>query len=63
MPVRLTSSNAAVSPAVEPDRALIRTSLMATHTVDQLRFALDVMHAVGVELGVLAHAGPVGERV
>lgn len=56
-------TNAAVSPAVEPDRALIRTSLMATHTVDQLRFALDVMHAVGVELGVLAHAGPVGERV
>ncbi|HEX5417471.1 MAG TPA: aminotransferase class I/II-fold pyridoxal phosphate-dependent enzyme [Chloroflexota bacterium] len=55
-------TNAAVSPAVEPDRALIRTSLMATHTVEQLQFALDVMQTVGIELGVLAHAEPVGER-
>lgn len=56
-------TNAAVSPAVEPDRALIRTSLMATHTTEQLQHALDVMQAVGLELGVLARAEPVGERV
>jgi len=56
-------TNAAVSPAVEPDRALIRTSLMATHTVEQLQRALDVMAMVGQELGVLSRGEPVGERV
>jgi 8-amino-7-oxononanoate synthase len=47
-------SNAAVSPAVEPDRALIRLSLMATHTDEQLDFALDVMGRTGHEQGILA---------
>jgi 8-amino-7-oxononanoate synthase len=47
-------SNAAVSPAVEPDRALIRLSLMATHTTEQLDFALDVMERTGREQGILA---------
>lgn len=47
-------TNAAVSPAVEPDRALIRTSLMATHTTQHLSTALDVMGQVGKHLGVLA---------
>ena len=46
-------TNAAVSPAVEPDRALIRTSLMATHTSRQLDFALDVMGATGKRQGIL----------
>src|SRR5579883_904866 len=46
-------TNAAVSPAVEPDRALIRTSLMATHTVDQLTYALEVMEATGKRQGLL----------
>ncbi|HVB97362.1 MAG TPA: aminotransferase class I/II-fold pyridoxal phosphate-dependent enzyme [Chloroflexota bacterium] len=46
-------TNAAVSPAVEPDRALIRTSLMATHTKAHLDYALDVMGATGKSQGIL----------
>ena len=46
-------TNAAVSPAVEPDRALIRLSLMATHTKDHLHRALDVMETTGREQGLL----------
>ncbi|MGH2457267.1 MAG: aminotransferase class I/II-fold pyridoxal phosphate-dependent enzyme [Chloroflexota bacterium] len=46
-------TNAAVSPAVEPDRALIRTSLMATHTASQLDFALEVMGETGKRQGIL----------
>ncbi len=47
-------SNAAVSPAVEPDRALIRLSLMATHTTNHLEFALDVMGQTGRLQGILS---------
>lgn len=46
-------TNAAVSPAVEPDRALIRLSLMATHTPEHLRCALAVMEEVGKQQGLL----------
>lgn len=46
-------TNAAVSPAVEPDRALIRTSLMATHSTAQLAYALDVMETTGKRQGLL----------
>src|SRR5258708_24698427 len=46
-------SNAAVSPAVEPDRALIPLSLMATHTTEQLEFSLDVMAKTGRQQGIL----------
>jgi len=46
-------TNAAVSPAVEPDRALIRTSLMASHTKEHLDYALDVMGATGKSQGIL----------
>jgi len=46
-------TNAAVSPAVEPDRALIRTSLMATHTPVHLTRALEVMEATGKRQGLL----------
>ncbi len=46
-------TNAAVSPAGEPDRALIRTSLMATHTKAHLDYALDVMGATGKSQGIL----------
>lgn len=45
--------NAAVSPAVEPGRELLRTSCMATHTITQLDQALDVMGTVGRQLGIL----------
>lgn len=47
-------TNAAVSPAVEPDRALIRLSLMATHTIDHLTYALDVMERTGKSQGILS---------
>lgn len=46
-------TNAAVSPAVEPDKALIRTSLMATHTSAQLSRALEVMGETGRRQGLL----------
>jgi len=46
-------TNAAVSPAVEPDRALIRLSLMATHTHEQLGRALGIMERTGKHQGIL----------
>ncbi len=48
--------NCVLSPATPPGRALIRTSLMATHTREQLARALEVMGRVGREVGVLAPA-------
>ncbi|GAB4314281.1 MAG: pyridoxal phosphate-dependent aminotransferase family protein [Candidatus Sumerlaeia bacterium] len=45
--------NPCVSPAVPPGRALIRLSVMATHTFDQIDFALDKLKKVGKELGVI----------
>jgi len=48
--------NCVLSPATPPGRALIRTSLMATHTREQLARALDVMGKVGREVGVLQPA-------
>ncbi len=47
-------TNAAVSPAVEPDRALIRLSLMATHTPEHLCRALEVMERTGQLQGLLS---------
>jgi 8-amino-7-oxononanoate synthase len=45
--------NPVVSPAVEPGHALIRVSLMATHTTDQIDFALDKFQIVGKQLELL----------
>jgi 7-keto-8-aminopelargonate synthetase-like enzyme len=45
--------NPVVSPAVDPGNALIRLSLMATHTEDEIHKAMDVMTKVGKELGVI----------
>jgi len=45
--------NPIVPPAVPPSRELIRISLMATHTDDQIDFALDKLGSVGKELGLL----------
>ena len=39
--------------AVPPDRAMIRTSYMATHTRDHLDRALEAIAKVGRELGVI----------
>jgi len=46
--------NPVVSPATPPDRALLRTSLMATHTQDHLTRALDAIEKVGREFGVVS---------
>jgi 8-amino-7-oxononanoate synthase len=46
--------NPVVSPATPPDRALLRTSLMATHTRDQLTRALGAIEKVGREFGVVS---------
>ncbi len=45
--------NPVVPPAVPPDEALIRTSFMATHTDDQLDFALEAFEKAGKELGLI----------
>jgi len=46
-------ANPVVSPAVPPDRAMIRTSYMATHTREHLDRALDAFAKVGREMGVI----------
>ncbi len=46
--------NPVVPPAVGPNEALLRVSLMATHTEAQIEFALEKLGKVGRELGVLA---------
>lgn len=45
--------NPVVSPAVEPGHALQRVSLMATHSMDQINFALDKFQKVGKQLKIL----------
>ncbi|WP_025209113.1 aminotransferase class I/II-fold pyridoxal phosphate-dependent enzyme [Hippea sp. KM1] len=45
--------NPVLSPAVPPNKALIRLSLMATHTFEQIDFALDKLNKVGKVLGVI----------
>ena len=45
--------NPVVSPAVPPGRAMIRTSLMATHTREHLDRALQSIAVVGREMGVI----------
>lgn len=45
--------NPVVSPAVEPTSSLIRFSLMATHTEEQVEEALEKIHRVAKKLGIL----------
>jgi 7-keto-8-aminopelargonate synthetase-like enzyme len=45
--------NPVITPAVQPHRAMIRTSYMATHTRDHLDQALEAVAKVGRELGVI----------
>jgi len=45
--------NPVVPPAVQPNQCLIRLSFMATHTDEDLAFALDKLRKVGRELGVI----------
>lgn len=46
-------ANVAVSPAVPPGKALIRTSYMATHTDEHLDRVLEAFKKVGKDLGVI----------
>ena len=46
-------ANTAVSPAVPPHEAIIRTSYMATHTDDQLDKVLEIFHRVGKQIGTI----------
>ncbi len=45
--------NCVLSPATPPGRALIRTSLMATHTREQLARALEAIEKVGRRVGLV----------
>ncbi|KPK60219.1 MAG: 8-amino-7-oxononanoate synthase [Planctomycetes bacterium SM23_32] len=45
--------NPVVAPAVGPNEALLRISLMATHTEAQIEFALEKVEKVGRELGII----------
>lgn len=46
-------TNPVAPPAVPPAQCRIRTSLMATHTFDQIDFALEAFAKIGRELGVI----------
>ncbi len=45
--------NIILPPAVPPGRTLIRTSYTATHTDEQLNFALKVFSEVGKQLAII----------
>ena len=45
--------NPVISPAVEQGNALIRLSLMSTHTEDEIHKAMDIMVKVGKELEII----------
>jgi 7-keto-8-aminopelargonate synthetase-like enzyme len=46
-------TNPVVPPAVPPDECRLRTSLMATHTHEQIDFALEQFARLGREMGVI----------
>ena len=46
-------TNPVVPPAVPPDECRLRTSLMATHTADQIDFALEQFATLGKEMGII----------
>ena len=46
-------TNPVISPAVPPDRALIRTSYMATHSDNDLDFVLDKFKNIGKNFGLV----------
>jgi 8-amino-7-oxononanoate synthase len=46
-------TNPVVPPAVPPSQCRLRTSVMATHTADQIDHALEAFAAIGKELGVI----------
>ncbi len=46
-------TNPVAPPAVPPSQCRLRTSVMATHTFDQVDFALETFRTIGRELGVI----------
>jgi 7-keto-8-aminopelargonate synthetase-like enzyme len=46
-------TNPVVPPAVPPAECRLRTSLMATHTADQIDFAVEAFATLGKEMGVI----------
>ena len=46
-------TNPVMPPAVQPSQCRLRTSLMATHTFDQIDFCLEHFARIGKELGVI----------
>jgi 7-keto-8-aminopelargonate synthetase-like enzyme len=46
-------TNPVVPPAVPPSQCRLRTSLMATHTPQQIEQALETFARLGTELGVI----------
>ena len=46
-------TNPVAPPAVPPSQCRLRTSVMATHTFDQIDFCLDAFARIGRELGVI----------
>lgn len=46
-------ANPVVSPAVPPGRSMMRTSYMATHTVEHLERSLEAFASVGREMGII----------
>ncbi len=46
-------TNPVVPPAVPPSQCRLRTSVMATHTAEQIDFALEAFGRIGKELGVI----------
>ncbi|MCK4278924.1 MAG: 8-amino-7-oxononanoate synthase, partial [Desulfurellaceae bacterium] len=45
--------NPVVSPAVPKNKTLVRVSLMATHTFDQIDFALEKFKEIGKKLDII----------
>ncbi|RQV98126.1 aminotransferase class I/II-fold pyridoxal phosphate-dependent enzyme, partial [bacterium] len=46
-------ANPAISPAVPPHEAIIRTSYMATHTEEELDKVLDIFGRLGKQFGII----------
>ena len=46
-------TNAVIPPGVPPNKSLLRTSYMATHTDAQMDFVLDTFYKVGKELELI----------
>lgn len=46
-------ANNAISPAVPPNEAIIRTSYMATHTEDELNKVLEIFAKLGKQFGII----------